>query len=168
MKKIALTAVLIISVMLMASCNGCKKDNVEPYKDTTQYKNAEQYAVEQYQYTEEKFKDMYDATTGLDYTGAVKYTVKKGDTLSNISRNIYYDGFYYPVIMLASRGVVMNPDIIEPGMELTIPNLEINKANDNCRKSIKNCLNGMADIERAKINPNKGLLEGLKKRADAL
>jgi len=168
MKKIALTAVLIISVMLVVSCNGCKKDNVEPYKDTTQYKNIEQPVVEQYQYVEEKVKDMYDAVTGLDYTGAVKYTVKKGDTLSNISRNVYNDGFYYPVIMLASRGVVINPDKIEPGMELTIPNLEINIANANCRKSIKNCLNGLADIERIKPGAMKDLIDGLKKRADAL
>jgi len=168
MKKIALTAVLIISVMLAVSCNGCKKDKVEQYKDTTQYKNIEQFAVEQYQYVEEKVKDMYDAATGLDYTGAVKYTVKKGDTLSDISRRVYNDGFYYPVIMLASKGVVVNPDKIEPGMELTIPDLEINKANVNCRKSIKNCLNGLADLEKARIYPKKDLIDGLKKRADAL
>jgi hypothetical protein len=168
MKKLALTAVLIISIMLAVSCNGCKKDNVVQYKDTTQYKNIEQYAVEQYQYAEEKVKDMYDAVTGLDYSGAVKYTVKKGDTLSDISRRVYNDGFYYPVIMLASRGVVVNPDKIEPGMELTIPNLEINKANYNCKNSIKKCLNGLADLEKARIYPKKDLIEGLKKRADAL
>jgi hypothetical protein len=168
MKKIALTAVLIISVMFMVSCNGCKKDNVEQYKDTTQYKNIEQFAVEEYRYAEEKVKDMYDAVTGLDYTGAVKYTVKKGDTLSNISRRVYNDGFYYPVIMLASRGVVVNPDKIEPGMELTVPDLEINKANVNCRKSIKNCLNGIAELEKIKPTAKKALIDGLKKRADAL
>jgi len=168
MKKIALTAVLIISVMLAVSCNGCKKDNFVQYKDTTQYKNIEQYVVEEYKYAEEKVKDMYDAVTGLDYTGAGKYTVKRGDTLSDISRRVYNDGFYYPVIMLASRGVVVNPDRIEPGMELTIPDLEINKANVNCRKSIKNCLNGLADLEKARIYPKKELIDGLKKRADAL
>ena len=168
MKKLALTAVLIISVMLVVSCNGCKKDNEKQYTDTVMYKNIEQYAAEQYQYAEEKVKDMYDVTTGLDYTGAGKYTVKKGDTLSNISRRVYNDGYYYPLIMFASRGVVINPDKIEPGMELTIPDLEINKANVNCRKSIKNCLYGFAELERAKPNPNKELLEGFKKRADAL
>jgi hypothetical protein len=168
MKKIALTAVLIISVMLMVSCNGCKKDRGDQYNDTVQYKNIEQYVTEQYQYTEEKVKDLYDVSTGLDFTGAHIYTVKKGDTLSNISRSVYNDGFFYPVIMLASRGTVINPDKIEPGMELTIPNLEINKANVNCRKSIKNCLNGIAELEKARLYPKKDLIEGLKKRADAL
>jgi len=168
MKKIALTAVLIISVMLIVSCNGCKKDSVEKYKDTVQNKNIEQLAVENSEYAQEKIKDLYDVNSGLDYTGAVTYTVKKGDTLSKISWRVYNDGFYYPVIMLASKGVVVNPDKIEPGMELTIPDLEINKANVNCRKSIKNCLNGLADLEKARLKPNIGLYEGLKKHADAL
>jgi len=168
MKKIALTAVLIISVMLIVSCNGCKKDSVVQYKDTVQYKNIEQFAVEKYEYAEEKINDLYDVNSGLDYTGARTYTVKKGDTLSNISWRVYNDGFYYPVIMLASKGVVVNPDKIEPGMELTIPDLEINKANVNCRKSIKNCLNGFAELEKAGLNPKKDLIEGFKKRADAL
>jgi hypothetical protein len=32
MKKLSLTAVLIISVMLAVSCNGCKKDKVVQYR----------------------------------------------------------------------------------------------------------------------------------------
>ena len=144
MKKIVLAALLIISVMLAVSCKSPPKD------------------------VDEQYKNLYDANTGLDFTGAGTYTVKKGDTLSDISKHAYNDGFYYPIIMLASRGVVINPDKIQPGMELTIPDLERNKANPTSRKSMKNCLNGFASIEKTKPNPNQDLIDGFKKRASEL
>jgi len=142
MKKFILTAALIISVMLTVSCKSVPKD------------------------ADEQYKNLYDANTGLDLAGAGVYTVKAGDTLSDISRNAYYNGFYYPVIMLASQGVVINPDKICPGMVLTIPDLERNRANGKSRKSIKNCLYGFADIERAKPRPNQALIDGFIKYAD--
>jgi phage tail protein X len=144
MKNLVLTTALIISVMLAVSCKSGPKD------------------------MDERYRDLYDANTGLDLTGAGTYTVKDGDTLSAISRKFYNDGFYYPIIMLASRGVVVNPDKIRPGMELTIPDLERNKANDDSRKSMKNCLNGFANIEKAKPKPNQDLIDGFKKRASEI
>jgi hypothetical protein len=144
MKKMLLAAALIVSVMLVMSCKSTPKDI-----DT--------------QYTK-----LYDANTGLDLTGAETYSVKSGDTLSDISRYFYNDGYYYPVIMLASRGVVINPDKIMPGMVLTVPDLERNKANADSRRSMKNCLNGFANIEKTKSNPNQSLIDGFKKRADEL
>jgi len=144
MKETLFTTALIISVMLVASCNSGPRD------------------------MDEQYKKLYDANTGLDLTGAGTYTVKDGDTLSSISKHAYNDGFYYPVIMLASRGEVINPDKIRPGMTLTIPNLERNKANPNSRKSMKNCLNGFAIIEKTRPTPNQGLIDGFKKRAGEL
>jgi hypothetical protein len=144
MKKVLLLAALILSIMLTVSCKTVPKD------------------------MDEQYRDLYDANTGLDLTGAGTYTVKSGDTLSEISRHAYNDGFYYPVIMLASRGVVINPDKIKPGMELTIPDLERNKANATSRKSMKNCLNGFAAIEKNKANPNQGLIDGFRNRAEEL
>ena len=144
MKKVLLMAALILSIMLTVSCKSAPKD------------------------MDEQYRNLYDANTGLDFTGAGTYTVKAGDTLSNISRQAYNDGFYYPVIMLASRGVVINPDKIRPGMELTLPDLERNKANATSRKSMKNCLNGFAAIEKNKANPNQGLIDGFRKRAEEL
>jgi len=143
MKKILLTA-LIICVMLAVSCKSNPKD------------------------TDEQYQNLYDANAGLDLTGAGTYTVKKGDTLSNISRRAYNDGFYYPVIMLASHGVVVNPDKIKPGMVLTLPDLEKNKSNPNGRKCMKNCLIGFANIEKNKTNPNWRLIDGFRARADDL
>jgi len=144
MKKTVLAAALIISVMLAVSCKSTPKD------------------------ADVQYKRLYDANTGLDLTGAMTYMVRPGDTLNDISRSFYDDGFYYPVIMLASHGVVVNPDKILPGMELTIPDLERNKASADSRRSMKNCLNGFADIESKKANPNQALITGFRERAAAL
>ena len=144
MKKVFFLTALIICIMLAVSCKSRPKD------------------------LDEQYKCLYDVNTGLDLTGAGAYTVKSGDTLSSISKDAYDDGLYYPIIMLASRGVVINPDKIKPGMELTIPDLERNKANTSGRKSMKNCLNGFASIEKTKSNPNQGLIDGFRKRADEL
>jgi len=144
MKKVVLATALIISVMLAVSCKSSPKS------------------------LDEQYKNLYDANTGLDLTGAGTYIVREGDTLSDISRHAYDDGFYYPIIMLASRGVVENPDKIKPGMVLTLPDLERNKANVKSRRSMKNCLNGFAVIEKNKLNPNQALIDGFRKRADAL
>jgi len=150
MKKIVLTVVLIVSLALIISAIFAVSCKTTP-------KDAD------YQYTK-----LYDANTGLDLTGAKYYKVKSGDTLSDISRNFYGDSFYYPIIMLASRGVVINPDKIVPGMELTIPDIERNKSGATSRRSMKNCLNGFAEIERRKASPNQGLIDGFRKHASAL
>jgi Tfp pilus assembly protein FimV len=165
MKKITLTTSFIIGVMLAVSCaSGPPKIDTPPEEppvpaEAPVYVPAPAPAA----------APVVVTAGELDLTGAVKYKVKWGDTLANISRRFYRDGFYYPVIILASRDVVIkNPDKIWPGMVLTIPNLERNKANDNSRKAIKDCLNAFADIERKKSRPRRGLINGLKRRADAL
>jgi len=147
MKKVVLIAALIFIVTIVMLALYCKTDISD---------------------MDGRYTRLYDANTGLDLTGAGTYTVKDGDTLSDISRHAYNDGFYYPVIMLASRGEVINPDKIRPGMTLTIPNLEKNLANSKSKKSMKNCLNGFANIEKTKENPNQALIDGFKKRADEL
>jgi hypothetical protein len=53
-------------------------------------------------------------------------------------------------------------------MELTIPNLERNKANPNSRQSMKNCLNGFATIEKSKRPRNQALIDGFTARAAEL
>jgi phage tail protein X len=143
MKKTVLTS-LAISVMLVMSCVS------SPSMD-------------------EPYKQLYEANPGIDVTDARFYMVKQGDTLSDISRSHYNnDGFYYPIIMFASRGVVVNPDKIQLGMRLTIPDLERNRANADSRRSMKNILNGFADIEKNKRNPKRALIEGFQSRANAL
>jgi len=161
MKKIALTAAFIISVMLAVSCaSSPQSQEVAEQPEEAPVPVAVRVPA----------PAPAIVTAGeLDLTGAVKYKVKWGDTLVKISRRFYKDGFYYPVIILASQNVVIkNPDKIWPGMVLTIADLERNKANDNTRKAIKDCLNAFADTEKTKPRPRRGLINGLKRRADAL
>lgn len=49
------------------------------------------------------------------------YTVKKGDTLSKISKQFYGDATAYRRIFEANRDQLKDPDEIQPGQELRIP-----------------------------------------------
>jgi LysM repeat protein len=142
MKKILLVMALILSIMAVISCKSVPTDS--------------------------DYVKVYDNSSGLILDGAKEYVVKQGDTLSEIAKKETGNGFYYPIIMLASRGVVVNPDKITPGMKLTIPDIAKNKADDNARKSMKNCLNGFANIEKYKEKPNQGLIDGFRREAENL
>ena len=49
------------------------------------------------------------------------YTVKPGDTLSKISRQFYGDANQYTRIFNANRDILRDPNTINPGQELVIP-----------------------------------------------
>lgn len=49
------------------------------------------------------------------------YTVVKGDSLSKIAKREYGDAQQWPKIYEANRDVIDNPDLIEPGQDLIIP-----------------------------------------------
>jgi nucleoid-associated protein YgaU len=49
------------------------------------------------------------------------YTVKKGDTLSKIAREIYGDADEWLKIFEANRDEVEDPDEIQPGQKLKLP-----------------------------------------------
>jgi len=50
------------------------------------------------------------------------YTVKAGDSLSKISKNVYDNGTRYMEIFKANTDKLSNPDMIKVGQVLTIPN----------------------------------------------
>ena len=50
------------------------------------------------------------------------YTVKAGDTLSKIAKEMYGSASEYMKIFEANRDKLSNPDKIQPGQQLTIPN----------------------------------------------
>jgi nucleoid-associated protein YgaU len=50
------------------------------------------------------------------------YIVRRGDTLSKISKKYYGDSNDWHRIYDANRDVLENPDMLKPGMKLTIPN----------------------------------------------
>jgi LysM repeat protein len=49
------------------------------------------------------------------------YTVKKGDSLSNISRKFYGSSKYYKLIFEANRGIIPSEKALRPGQILKIP-----------------------------------------------
>ncbi|NLT73193.1 MAG: LysM peptidoglycan-binding domain-containing protein [Chloroflexi bacterium] len=54
--------------------------------------------------------------------GAGKYTVKAGDTLSTIARDILGDGARWKEIYELNKAAIgANPDVIKAGIELTLP-----------------------------------------------
>lgn len=54
-------------------------------------------------------------------SSAKMYTVKKGDTLSQIAKEAYGDAMRYPEIFEANRPMLKDPDLIYPGQVLRIP-----------------------------------------------
>ena len=113
----------------------------------------------------------------LDFTGSQQYTVVSGDTLSQITRRFYSDltgvgnagannGFYFPVIMLASDSHIVDPDFIEPGMKLTIIDLKRNLSASGPRKAIKDCISDVAYVYNRK--GVKVTEDGLKTLANSL
>ncbi|MGB8359686.1 MAG: peptidoglycan-binding protein LysM [Bacteroidales bacterium] len=51
------------------------------------------------------------------------YTVKKGDYLSKIAKEVYGDAKKYPIIFDANKPMLKDPDLIYPGQVLVIPPL---------------------------------------------
>ena len=53
--------------------------------------------------------------------GSQTYTVKSGDTLSGIAKELYGHANKWHAIFDANRDVLDNPDLIKPGQVLKIP-----------------------------------------------
>jgi nucleoid-associated protein YgaU len=49
------------------------------------------------------------------------YTVKKGDSLSKIAKQVYGDAQQWRKIHEANRDIIDNPDLIHPGQVLKLP-----------------------------------------------
>ena len=64
---------------------------------------------------DERFGRMDDGAAGK------KYTVKAGDSLSKIAKEVYGDASQWKKIAEANKATVPNPDLIHPGDELVIP-----------------------------------------------
>ena len=61
------------------------------------------------------------ASTGAPGAGGTTYTVKPGDTLSKIAKQMLGDGNAYMSIFNLNRDQLSDPDKIQPGQVLKIP-----------------------------------------------
>ena len=102
---------------------------------------------------------------GLILTGAGNYTVRSGDTLSGIARNMYSNGFLFPLIDMASD-LVADYDLIYPDNVLLIPDLEANRNDARARENFRNYLRTIAESEVRR--GRSGTAEGLRELANSL
>ncbi|MDR2194472.1 MAG: LysM peptidoglycan-binding domain-containing protein [Treponema sp.] len=96
--------------------------------------------------------------SGLLLDGATSYTVVSGDTLTRIATAYYGsgNGYYFPIIMMASIDTIQDPDFIEPGMNITIPDIEKNLSDSIARANVKAFLKEIAEAYVQSGKPYKG------------
>jgi hypothetical protein len=145
MKK---TCLLAFAVALAALAGACKSTPVNEQEDVNL-----------------SFETVYSKyETKLILDGATDYEVAAGDTLTRISRSKYGagNGYYFPLIMLASNAVVQDPDLIEPGMHLAIPDLQRNLDDPGARQAMKDFFIEIAEVyEQKSIGEERAVLRNL-------
>jgi len=67
------------------------------------------------------FSDVRSGSSTTAPTGGKTYTVKSGDSLSKIAKQFYGDAGKWKKIHAANADKIPNPDLIHPGLQLTIP-----------------------------------------------
>ncbi len=67
------------------------------------------------------FSDVRGGSSSTASGAGITYTVKAGDSLSKIAKHFYGDGSKWKKIHAANADKIPNPDLIHPGLELTIP-----------------------------------------------
>jgi nucleoid-associated protein YgaU len=67
------------------------------------------------------FSDVTGGSSSTAPTGEKTYIVKSGDNLSKIARQFYGDPAKWKKIHAANSDKIPNPDLIHPGLKLTIP-----------------------------------------------
>ncbi|GHV73525.1 hypothetical protein AGMMS49940_08270 [Spirochaetia bacterium] len=92
--------------------------------------------------------------------GATDYVVQQDEWLTKIARKFYgsekefgvANAYFFPLIMLASNEEVNDPDLIVPGMRLTIPDLRKNLDNADARQMMKEFFTDIAAIYEQKAH----------------
>jgi len=88
--------------------------------------------------------------------GAVNHTTASGDTLAEIAASRYGQAnmYYFPLIRLANANVISDPDVIEPGTNLVVPNLQRNLDNPGARAAIRADMLSIAQQYERQSKPN--------------
>jgi nucleoid-associated protein YgaU len=171
MKRISI-CLLIVAALVGMSCKSAPAAPVT-VADTIESEPIMTEAPTQ-QNTNDALRQVYTTyQPRLDMSGSQEYTVVWGDTLSKITRHYYGDltdvgdagirnGFYYPIIMLASPdSQIVDPDLIVPGLVLRIIDLRKNLDNPVACQAIKDSLKDVAIIyhQKNKIKEEEGLIK---------
>jgi hypothetical protein len=146
MKKMCLVVFALAAVSLLGACKSAPAE--EQQEDVS--------------LSFETVYNKYESRLILD--GATDYVVVSGDTLTRISRSSYGsgNGYYFPLIMLASNDVVQDPDLIEPGMHLSIPDLQRNLDDPDARQAMKDFFIEIAGVyEQKSISEERAVLRNL-------
>jgi PBP1b-binding outer membrane lipoprotein LpoB len=111
LKKSIVMALITVCIMVIAGCPGDPPPVASKTPATPPPPPAEPVVQE-----------------GLVLDGAANHTVVSGDTLAEIAANRYggTNMYFFPLIRLANSGVVSDPDLIEPGTNLVVPQLQSN------------------------------------------
>ncbi|MCL2294971.1 MAG: LysM peptidoglycan-binding domain-containing protein [Spirochaetes bacterium] len=134
MRKLLFVLALMVSIIIILGCAAAPP----PQTQVQQEIDAE-------------YQEIYVRYYGdLILEGARTHVVARGETLSVIARNYYNNKYHFPLIMLASRQVVSDPERISPGMRLTIPDLARNWGNAGTRNRLKAYYNEIADLYERK------------------
>ena len=67
------------------------------------------------------FSDVAGGRSSTAPAGGKTYIVKSGDNLSKIAKQFYGDPAKWKKIHAANSDKIPNPDLIHPGLQLTIP-----------------------------------------------
>lgn len=161
MKKIAVAILSVLGIFLAVSCTttSTMDDGAQARKQAELNKSFD------------KVYNTHEQSLVLD--GAETYEVKKGDTLTSITKTFYAgndtNGYYFPLIMLASHNVVSDPELITPGMKLTIPNFEKNIKDAAVAKKLSPYFKDLSEVYKQKDTPAAAdILPHLLKIADEL
>jgi hypothetical protein len=136
----------LIAVSLLAACKTTSVPAPAPVEEQQEELNH-------------SFENVYNRyETRLILDGAVDYVVKNGDRLTGIARQFYgsgeqfgvSNGYFFPLIMLVSSDIVQDPDLIEPGMTLSVPDLQRNLDSADARQAMKEFFRDIAGVYEQK------------------
>ena len=132
----------VCSIFAFYSCKTTSEAAIEDQVQITQ-------EMEKVPAQDKEEKTVYNE---LDLTNSKKHKVLYRETLSSIAKKYYGDdkGYFFPLILDASKEYISNPEVIIPGMILIIPDLDKNITDPYRKEYVKNILLETSDLYKTK------------------
>lgn len=158
MKKLIPLLMLFIAAVLVLSCaSGAQTTAPEPVEPEPVVQETETETQTENEIPEPvpPKQDLKRDKTGIIIEGAARYKIRNGDTLSNIAKKQYgnENGYYFPLILMASENAIRDPDIIVPNGNLVIPDLKANLNDSEARSKMKTFFADVAESYNEKSTP---------------